>query len=184
MPSYFFSNALNPNVVGGYPFIGPLSNANTSLTLTLAANTNQTFYWAGPPAIPNRNDVINSGTTFFSGHTVLVLTSTNMNIDGFAGLFVGPDFNTATEVGSNNSVSSNFGTSPVTLPMRSFGLSKTFSCNHIYFPSLRLFNNTMSAQSITIGTDRSGTFMVTNIEHNTPGCRDTLRSRITFSGRK
>lgn len=170
MPAYFPTNT-NSDVAGSR-LMNSLSNETTTLLVSLGSLGSTTLDWITPEFYPNSTTAPSGSATFEIIHTV-----TNMNIGLTAQLL---------RVNSAGVLQ----TSGTTTARQVTASSNTFT---VGYPSwvgaactdrieLRLvYNNTaMNAQSTTIGLDRVGTYVLTDLDHNGVGCT-VLRKPVLVS---
>lgn len=174
MPAYFLSSTFS-DVTGVYSLTSGI-NANTTQNVVLAAGATITIDYITPDYYPN-----NSGETSTNGTVQITHTVTDMNVTINAQKH---------RVDSTGTIlaSGTAGTAVTTAATNTFTnlddpTWTTTNCSDRVMLRLTWVNTSaMTATSVTIGTDRVGTYALSSIDHNT-GC-SVLRKPVSVTLQK
>lgn len=177
MPTYFLTNTISD--VANTRDMGQLHNEPTTLLVSLAGNTSANFDFITPEYYPNSN-----GQTSTNGTVVVEFTVTNMTITVVAQKHRVSSTGTILASGTA-SASTAVSASPLTFTNLDDPTYTTTNCGDRIMLRLAFTNGSMTVtNSVTIGTDRIGTYAISSINHNTlPGCA-LLRKRPYISTEK
>lgn len=160
MPAYFLSNTLSD--VANTNEMNSLSNVTTTQVVSLGSGATVTVDYITAEYYPNNN-----GETSTNGTVQITHTVNNMNITINAQKH---------RVSSTGTIlaSGTAGTAVTTATTNTFTnlddpTWTTTNCSDRLMLRLTYVNGAMSTQSVTIGTDRTATFCLSSIDHNT-GC--------------
>jgi uncharacterized membrane protein YgdD (TMEM256/DUF423 family) len=173
MPAYFPTNT-NSDVAGSR-LMNSLSDTTSTLQVSLGSLGSTTLDWITAEFYPNSTTAPTGSATFEIIHTVV-----NMNIGLTAQLL---RVNSAGVLQTSGTVTARQVTASSNVFTVGYPSWTGASCTDRI--ELRLvYNNTaMSNQSCTIGLDRTGTYLLTNLEHNGVGCT-VLRKPVWVMGLK
>jgi hypothetical protein len=177
MPTYFLTNTIS-DVANTYT-MDQLPNAGTTLLVSLAGGATANFDFITAEYYPNSN-----GQTSTSGNVVVEFTVTNMTVTVIAQKHRVSSTGTILASGTA-SASTAVSASPLTFTNLDDPTYTTTNCGDRIMLRLAFTNGSMTvANSVTIGTDRIGSYAVSSINHNTlPGCT-LLRKRPYISTEK
>lgn len=160
MPAYFLTNT-NSDIVNDLA-MNSLSYDTTTRVVSLGGLGSETLDWITNLFYPNSTTAPSGTATFEIVHTVV-----NMNISLTAQLI---RVNAAGAIQSSGTITA----SQVTTASNTFSVGYPSwvgaACTNRILLRLVYNNGGMNNQSTTLGLDRVGTYLLTNLEHNGTGC--------------
>lgn len=161
MPAYFLTNTISD--LGGTTYdMNSGDNLTTTLQVTLGSGATVTYDFVTPEYYPNNN-----GETSTNGTVIIVHTVSNMNITISAQKH--RVSSTGTILASGTAAAAVTTAATNTFTNLDDPTWTTTNCSDRVMLRLTYVNGAMTTQNVTIGTNRSGTYCLSSIDHNT-GC--------------
>lgn len=175
MPTYFLTSELSDVASTNYMAGGFSAQAGTTIAISVISGTNQTLDFITPKFYPNT-----TGQTSTSGNVVLVFTVVNMNINLVAQKHLVSSTGTIIASGTA-SASTATSASPLTFTNLDDPTTTSTNCSDRIMLRLTFSTANTMTQTATFGVDRTGTYAISSINHNSLGCSVLRKSQRVVS---